>query len=101
MSDPLVTAILSTCLVAMTALGVYVSFVPLDPADKNLPVLRRRSVIVSTCFVFLTVVIITLSVVQTQRSGKQKDAANEKISTLTERVATANEQLAKTQTSLQ
>lgn len=101
MSDTLVTAILSTCLVAMTALGIYVSFVPLDPADKNLPVLRRRSVIVSAGFVFFTVVIITLSVVQTQRAGKQQDAANNKISTLTEQVAAANEKLVKTQGSLQ
>lgn len=101
MSDALITAILSISLIGMTALGIYVSFVPLDPAEKELSALRRRSTIVSIGFVILTGVIMTLSVTQTQRAGKQQNAANNKISTLTDQIAAANEKLATTQTSLQ
>jgi septal ring factor EnvC (AmiA/AmiB activator) len=100
MPDTLITAILSICLIGMTALGIYVSFVPLNPTDKKVPVIRRRSVIVSVAFVLLTALIITLSVIQTQRAGKQQDAANNKISELTVQVTTENQKLEKTQTSL-
>jgi hypothetical protein len=56
---------------------------------------------VSACFVFLTVAIISLSGVQTQRAGRQQEAANNQISALTVQVAGANQKLVMAQNSLQ
>lgn len=99
MSDTLITVFLNLFLICMTALGIYVSFVPLDTTDKLHH--RRRSLVVVSVFVCLTVLIITLSTVQTRRTGAQQEAANAKISALARGESAANDKLVAAQINLQ
>jgi hypothetical protein len=94
MADILLAVIVGLCGAAMAALGVYVSFVPLSLSDGSLPFLKRRRVWVSALFVFLTLVIVGLSAIQTYRNGKQQ-------SELVGSLSDVNQKLITTQNALQ
>jgi hypothetical protein len=101
MADIIISGLIGLLAAGLAVVGVYVSFVPLSPEDKDRPFLRRRAAWVSVALTVLTIAIIVLTGIQAWRNGKQNEGNTEAIRNLGTDLKNSRDAQDKAQQSLQ